>query len=70
MEAVAQYSDSVKILDARELTSIDSLRSIFPFYKGNQFMVIPVDRSMDFTSDEVTRLNSLMMQQRHRNDEW
>jgi len=70
MDAVAQYSDSVKILDARELTSIDSLRSIFPFYNGNQFMVIPVDRSMDFTSDEVTRLNSLMMQQRHRNDEW
>ena len=70
MDAVAQYSDSVKVLDVRELTSIDSLRSIFPFYQGNQFMVIPVDRSMDFTSDEVTRLNSLMMQQRHRNDEW
>jgi len=70
MDAAVQYSDSVKILDARELTSIDCLRSIFPFYEGNQFMVIPVDRSMDFTTEEVTRLNSLIMQQRHKNDEW
>ena len=70
MDAVVQYGDSIKILDASELTSIDSLRSIFPFYKGNQFLVIPVDRSMDFASDEVTRLNSIMMQQRYRNDEW
>ena len=70
MDDVIQYSDSIKILDVRELTSIDSLRSIVPFYNGNQFLVIPVDRSMDFTTHEVIRFNSLLMQQRHRSDEW
>ena len=70
MDHAVQYSESIKVLDARELTSIKSLRSIFPFYKGDQFIVIPVDRSMDFSTEDVTKLNSLMMLQRHKDDEW
>jgi hypothetical protein len=70
MGGVAQYSDSARILDVRELTSPERLRSIFPYYSGDQVLVIPVDRSIDFATEDVTRLNSLMALLRHGDDEW
>jgi hypothetical protein len=70
MDGVAQYSDSAKVLDIRELTSPERLRSIFPYYSGNQFLVVPVDRGIDFATEDVTRLNSLMALSRHEDDEW
>ncbi|MDR1013531.1 MAG: hypothetical protein LBL86_00905 [Coriobacteriales bacterium] len=70
MDAVAQYHDSAKVLSAKELTSLERLRSLFPHYAGDQFLVIPVDRDTDFATEDVTRLNSLMMLRRHGDDEW
>jgi hypothetical protein len=70
MDNTVQYRDSAKVLDVRELTSVEQLRSLFPFYKGDQFLVVPVDRSIDFDTKDVTQLNSLMMLQRHGADEW
>jgi hypothetical protein len=70
MDGIAQYGGSAKILDVRELTSPERLRSIFPYYSGNQFLVVPVDRSIDFSTGDVTRLNSLMALKRHGDDEW
>jgi hypothetical protein len=62
--------DDVKVVDFGALGSIEYLRLLFPDFEGTEFFVAPVDRSMDFTTDEVTSCNSLWLQRHHVEDKW
>jgi hypothetical protein len=70
MAVLTEKENCSHIVDMTELTSIDQLRSLFPDFKGNEFFVTPIDRSMDFSTEDVTRYNSRKLSQRYGNDVW
>jgi hypothetical protein len=62
--------DESKVVDLRNIESVERLRSLFPGYQGTEFLVIPVDRSMDFSTKEVTAYNTAWLNRHHSEDVW
>jgi hypothetical protein len=70
MAALVKEYDIARLVDAKDLVSLERLRSLFPTFSGTEFYVIPVERSMDFSTEEVTLHNSAWLSLHSDRDEW